>query len=248
MVDITANSHTRVGAQASFFFWMTALMAGLIFGGFGLSYWQPMAAGTLRPLSPVVHVHGFFYFSWMILLVVQAALVNRGRVLLHRSLGLLGIGIGTGMIILGTIITLLAGRQQIANSVYGIIYIGMVAVIAFAVLLFLAVKNIRQSDAHRRYILFATISFMAAGINRFYNAFFAFDGFPFLQVFLTVDLLVIGCLIYDWRTLGKIHHATLVGTALVVVPQLLQTPLLSSETFLGFERWLVSLSYYGPVP
>jgi hypothetical protein len=57
--------------QLSFFFWMSVVMTAFILGGFGLTYLQPIAAGSLTPLPPVVHLHGIFYFAWMLLLVVQ---------------------------------------------------------------------------------------------------------------------------------------------------------------------------------
>lgn len=41
-----------------------------------------MAAGTYPPVSPAIHVHGWSFFLWYLLLPTQAALilVNRHRV------------------------------------------------------------------------------------------------------------------------------------------------------------------------
>lgn len=60
--------------RPSFFFWMTLAMAFFVFGGFGMTYLLPMSGGTFPPAPPIVHLHGLIFFSWMILLVVQAEL------------------------------------------------------------------------------------------------------------------------------------------------------------------------------
>jgi len=87
--------------RLSFFFWMTVVMSLFVFSGFALTYWIPMAGGSLAPLPPVVHLHGAFFFSWMALLVVQAALVNTRNVRWHMSLGTFGISLGTGVFLMG---------------------------------------------------------------------------------------------------------------------------------------------------
>ena len=109
MAEAIATKAIGRSFQPSFFFWMTVIMAGFVFSGFGLTYLQPMAAGTLAPMPPAIHVHGLFYFSWMILLITQSFLVNVRNVRLHRSVGTFGIVIATGLLILGALITILFG-------------------------------------------------------------------------------------------------------------------------------------------
>jgi len=167
--------------RTSFFFRMTIVMAFFVFGGFGLTYWQPMAVGTLERLPPVVHLHGIFYSLWIVLLVVQAFLVNVKNVPLHRSLGTFGIAIATGVIIIGALITILFGRFQSTNpppDYYNLMYLGVVAVLCFGTLFFLAIRNVRKPDIHKRLILFATMSLLAPGINRFYMVPFGLDRLP----------------------------------------------------------------------
>lgn len=91
MAVLAADTSARRSARPAFFFWMTVVMAGTIFVGFGLSYFFPLATGALPELHAIVHVHGFFYFSWMALLVIRTRLVSQGNIALHRSLGMLGI-------------------------------------------------------------------------------------------------------------------------------------------------------------
>src|SRR5687768_16636188 len=93
--------------KASFFFWMTLVMAFFVFTGFGMTYWFPLARGTFPPAPPIVHLHGFVFFTWMILLIVQAALIGSGNVGMHRSLGTYGIAHATVILYTGALIQLL---------------------------------------------------------------------------------------------------------------------------------------------
>ena len=121
MAEAIATKAIRRSFQPSFFFWMTVIMACFVFSGFGLTYLKPLATGTLAPLPPAIHVHGLFYFSWMILLIAQAFLVNVKNVPLHRSVGTFGIVIATGLLILGTLITILFGRSVRDNPSLGLL-------------------------------------------------------------------------------------------------------------------------------
>jgi hypothetical protein len=248
MAELTADSGARQSVRTSFFLWMTVGMAFIVFGGFGLSYFIPMASGTLRDLPPMVHVHGFFYFAWMALLVFQSALINQNNVALHRSLGMLGISIGTAIMIFGTLVTLIFTKVGMLDgdpTIYGLMYISQIAVIGFGILFFLAIRNLRDSAAHKRYILLATATFIIGGVNRWLDALFGlgFEGhLNYLPRYLVVDVFVLAMIAYDWRTLGRLHQATIIGTAVNVVPQLLHVPIVSSTTYVNLTHWLANLA------
>ncbi len=248
MAEIASNVGTGRAVRLSFFFWLAIAMAVLVFGGFGISYFQPMAAGTFPSASPVVHVHGFFYFSWMVFLVVQVALVNQGNVVLHRSLGLLGISIGTAAVIFGCMVTILFTQRLVADSdatVYGLMYISLLAVLGFSVLLVLALRNLRNSEAHKRYILLATASFLIAGFNRIFQGVFGLGvetDLTYLPRYLAVDAFIVALIVYDWRTLGKLHHATVVGSLVNIVPQVFHAPIVHSSTYIALTHWLGRLA------
>jgi len=233
--------------RPSFFFWMTVAMALFIFSGFGLTYWMPMATGSLAPLPPVVHLHGLFFFSWIVLLVTQSVLINVRNVPLHRSLGTLGIGIGTGVILVGTLITLLSVRASVtapSPDNNNLTYLSVTAIVSFAVLFVLAIRNVRKPDNHKRLILFATINLLPPGVNRLYMVSLDLTQLPLLATYLTLDGLAIAMLIHDWRTLGKLSAPSLVGAAFVFVPQLLQPLIVDSAAFASLTRMLVDLVYY----
>lgn len=233
--------------RPSFFFWMTFIMACLVFGGFGLTYWRPMVSGTLEPLPPIVHIHGIVYSTWIILLVVQSLLINVRNVQLHRSLGTFGIAIATCVIFLGLLITILFGRFHSNNPMpdyYNLMYLGVVAPLCFGSLFCLAIRNVRKPENHRRLILLATISILAPGINRLYMVPLGLDNLPLPAMYLTLDALIAAILIYDWRTMGKISGASLTGAVFIIIPELLHAPIAGSRAFAELCNVLASLAHY----
>ena len=80
------SADTRATFRFSFFLGMTIVMALFIFSGFGLTYWMPMAAGSLAPLPPVVHLHGAFFFSWMVLPLAWPASSSLRVLSFHNAL------------------------------------------------------------------------------------------------------------------------------------------------------------------
>ena len=252
MVEATADLKITRTFKPNFYFWMTVVMAAIIFGGFGISYFQPMMSGNLRPMSPVVHFHGIFYFAWMILLMVQSGLVNSGNIRLHKSLGTAGISVATGLVILASVISILntaAALEPGPNPfVFQLMYLNIVAISTFTVLFLMAMNNTRKREYHRRYILLATIGFIGAGINRFYVFVANVDFAPFWFLYFASDLLILSILFHDWKTDGKFHKATVTGGAIIVVIQFLQYPIAGTAAFESLTYWLVSLSGYEIVP
>jgi hypothetical protein len=237
----------RRGFRPSFFFWMTVAMACCVFSGFGLTYWVPMATGTLTTLPPIVHVHGLFYSAWMVLLVTQAALIGARNVTMHRTLGTFGIAIATGVLFTGLLITLMFGHATPTTALpfyYDLMYLGFAAVLAFGALFTLAIRRRGVPEQHRLLILFATIPLLPPGINRLYQVTFSLNYLPVLATYLTMDALVAAILIHDWRTNRKLGNASLIGTAAVLALQLLHAPIVHSAAFANVCRVLTDLVYY----
>src|SRR5258708_978525 len=79
---------------------MAILLCVCVFIGFSPTYFQ---AGMMRaPLpSPILHVHGAVFTLWMLLFVVQSALISARRVKWHRSFGTVAFCLPPIMIVLG---------------------------------------------------------------------------------------------------------------------------------------------------
>lgn len=244
-----AASVAARGFRPGFFLCMTIVMAVFVFGGFGMTYFWPLATGTFPPAPPVVHLHGLVFSSWIVLLVVQAALVNARNVPLHRSLGMFGIALATAVMFMGALITLLggagipAGVNPGANYYHGM-YLGIMAVAGFGTLFTLAIRNVRKPDIHRRMILFATLLILPPGVHRMYMVPFGLAEFPVPAMYATLDVLAFAILTQEWRTSGRIGIHSMVGAGWLLLQQLLHFPVIQSMWFADFVRELMGMVRY----
>jgi hypothetical protein len=231
----------------SFPFGMTLVMAFFVFAGFGMTYWFPMASGTLRPAPPIVHLHGWVFSGWMILMVVQAGVVNAGSVALHRSLGLFGIALATAVLFLGTTVSVLGlrgGLQRPSPDFFDAMYLSFMAILGFGLLFTLAIRNVRWPAVHRRLMLFSILPLMPPGVNRFYMVPFGLQGIPVLPLYLTLDALALAILVQEWRSSGRIGRYSLVGAGFLLIQQALHVPVAGSEAFLTFCQGVAAMVRY----
>jgi uncharacterized membrane protein len=247
MAEAITQTVASPSFRPSFFLWMTLSMSFFIFAGFGLTYLQPMARGSLGPVPPVVHLHGFVHFSWMLLLVAQAFLVNVRNIRLHRSLGTFGIAVATAVLISGFLLTSLFVKASIDNppaDFYRLTYLSVVAVLGFGTLFCLAIRSTSTPERHKRLILFATMGLLPPGINRLYMVSFGLTDVPVLATYLTLDAMIAAIFIYDWRKTGRITPASATGAAVVLASQLAFIPVVESQAFANLTRVLADLAYY----
>lgn len=237
----------RSGFRPSFHLAMVLVMCAFVFGGFGMTYLGPLASDTFPPAPPIVHLHGVVFFSWMVLLVVQSALVNARNVKAHRSLGLFGIAVATLVVTMGMFITL-AGMTGVGASFVGdaapVFFLSVVAPPSFAVLFVMAIRAVKTPLVHRNLILIATIAILMPGINRVYMNGVGLDYVPVYKTYLTMDVLLAAVLWHEWRLAGRVSRATWIGAAIVVVPQFLLAPVSASQEWLDVVHALGSLVYY----
>ncbi len=100
MTSITDDRvRAAVASPARYFYFNMALACmAVAFLGFAPTYWVPLAHRTFSA-SPVVHFHGFLFFSWAVFFVFQTWLAASGRVMRHRAVGIIGVSLATAMTI-----------------------------------------------------------------------------------------------------------------------------------------------------
>jgi hypothetical protein len=67
---------------------------------------------------------------------------------------------------------------------------------------------------------------------------------PVLATYLTMAAIATAFLVYDWRTIGKISKASMIGATVVFGQALLHIPISRSDTFADFVSFVSSLIYY----
>jgi hypothetical protein len=214
---------------------MSGYCALVAFGGFSVTYFVPMLLGQLRDVPPPVHIHGFLFFCWITMFLVQSILIGRGHTTLHRRFGIVGVSLATAMVIFGLMVNLLSNEQRIAAGSLARAYSfglgGWFAIIAFGTMFALAIKNVKRPELHKRFMLFATAMLLQPAAGRLYRPFAeswgTFLDYPtvFWVAWCTVDVVLVSCLIHDWRSMGRLHSVTLICGGVLLARELLPGPL-----------------------
>jgi hypothetical protein len=195
-----------------FFSAMSLIVLGVVVYGFAESYFF---AGMILAKLPnaLVHIHGALFVSWILLLIVQTALVTVRRVRWHMTLGVLGVILPPLMIVFGTL-TVFDSIRRVGTPVPPeILLVGdLEPLLLFAGLITWGLLDRRKPASHKRLMLLSTLTIIAPAIDRW----------PFLHhqiagtfgVYLALPLLLV---IYDLCTLRRVHRSTWIPYALMVV-------------------------------
>ena len=223
-----------------FFSRMAAVIAVTVFVGFAPTYYLKGVFGTPQ-LAPLFHIHGFLFSAWIVLLVVQTRLIAAGRTALHRRLGVGGGMLAVAMVIAGLAAAIAAARRGTPpDAIAGLppplvfLVIPFTDMLTFAVLVGLGLYCRRRTDIHKRLMLLGTISMLAAPIARFPVV----SGIGPAAFFGGMLLFVAGCAVYDWRTRGRVHRATVWGGLFVVLSVPLRIAVGNTAAWLAFAGWV----------
>ncbi|MFC3099113.1 hypothetical protein [Alteraurantiacibacter palmitatis] len=244
-----ARRRAETRFRPSFSLILILAMCLFVFGGFGMHSALPALRGDFPPAPPIVHLHGAVYVSWMLLLVVQSALVNTGRVKLHRALGLWGIAHASAIMMLGLFLQLIASRAGMdAGRDPGTdgLYLGLLAFAGFSILFALAIRNAKvRPQVHRSLILLAMLPVLPPGVNRFwFRALELDDPIPTFWLYLTLWSMAAAILWNERRSTGRISGATLFGAGWIVAQGAVHEAVVGSAWFDAISRAVLSLAVY----
>lgn len=198
-------------------FWrnMGLLLAALAAIGFAPNS-VAILTGTMKNPPLIVHVHAATMFAWVALLACQSVLVSYGRRDLHQRLGQVTFVLGPAIILmLAWLAVAFFPGGEFSNAIIALQSRRVVLFTAFFAWAVLA----RKSDAasHKRMMFFATLVVMDAATNRM--GWLPQLGFasPFQAGQIYLLALFIPFMVYDIRTLGRIHTTTLTAAILMLV-------------------------------
>ena len=231
--------------ERSFFAGMAILLCVVVVIGFTPTYF---GAGMLRaPLpSPILHFHGAAFTLWMVLYLVQSALISARRVAWHRSLGTIAFCLPPIMIVLGLIAAIDAFHRGVRIGPLEptvSLAIPLLGIVSFAIVIFAAWRARRRPDAHKRLILLATIGLTEAAFGRFP---WGQIGFPPAAGAVTgLGVLVLLVLAYDLISLHRIHRSTLWAAPLTFAVGAFAVPIGMTSGWHSFAA-LLARTIYGP--
>jgi hypothetical protein len=223
-----------------FFSSLAILILLSVFIGFSHTYYL---AGLVRaPLpSPIVHIHGAIFSSWIVLLVVQCLLASVHRIGLHKRLGILGFCIACLMVIFGLwAATNALGRNSapVGADPKTFYVVSVSDMVNFSVLIFFAFKKRSDSATHKRLIMIGTIALLTAAFARFHTPFLFQNP---LHAMLASYVFLLMLVMYDLWSTHKIYRATLLGSAFMIAIQFARMPFAQTHLWQGFASWAQSL-------
>ena len=226
-------------ADRVFFSVMPFVMMAMVLYGFARTYFLVGMVAAPLP-NKLIHVHGAAFTSWMILLIVQTALVATKKVKLHMTLGLFGFGLAVAMVVLGTtaaVDALRRGQAPLGLDAQTFFVIPISGMLLFGTLVFFAYKLRRNTEAHKRLILLATMSLMDAAVGRWQHP-TILQRIPPTQdlVILALLLMLVG---FDLFNLHRVSKYTWRGALFVIVVHLVRVPLGHTAAWHAMVRHLL---------
>jgi len=202
--------------QRYFYFAMSLLLAAIVVSGFK----RTVNDNLFHPAVPrpfILWIHASAFVGWVIFFICQSALVRVRKVSWHRSIGWFGAGLATVMVPLGVATAIVMDRfdtvqlhQSDGNAFLSIPFYDM---IAFGVLLALAIYWRTRPELHRRLIFMATCGLMDAPVARFD---YVFDHNLF---FPCLDLLILLGVGRDLLVDRRVHKVYLYALPLLIAGQ-----------------------------
>lgn len=219
------------------FFLLVALV------GFSTTYFFPLAKGSFA--APwVVHVHGALMFGWLLLLLTQSLLVRAGRMRAHRRLGWLGVFVATAIVLSGVAVGAFATRRDLAATgqswPLGDLVNIVIEMLLFGVLVGLAIACRRRPEAHKRYLVLATISALGPAWFRFRH-FLPFVPEPLVVFSLVADSVLLVVIARDWRVDKRVHRVYVWAGGAMFLVHALELTFRESATWIGLGRWLLDV-------
>ena len=249
----------RVSTDHVFYPALAVLISATGFAGFSFTYFGPMLGGTYPPAGAPLHLHGWSFFLFYLLLPVQALLIGRGKHSLHLTLGRLSVALvalmtATGVLVLTVRVeeaTRLGGPQVWLR--YGPLFLANLVLFVgfYAAAIWTAVNH--RLQAHKRLIVVAGAIGIGAGFARLILV--LSGGHP-----LWIPMGTLGCglflligIVYDRWTGRAVHPAYWVGLVALLAVYGLLLPQLNGEIVAWVNQRLAAIGeqlgvLYQPAP
>lgn len=214
-----------------------ALLAALIVAGFYPPVIGPLLQGE-NYMSPVARVHAVVFFTWVVFLMVQIALVGARKVRWHRTLGVFGALLAVAMVVMGVLASLGLLKRGIeagsAESAMAFMMTPLLEITIFAVLATCAIALRRRVEWHRRLMLVASVGLAYAGTGRLFEPFDPAGGW----IAVGNDLLIVLLMLQDRLTRGAVHPAYWIGLAVLLLGHWTEQTFNNSEAWMTIAGWI----------
>lgn len=222
---------------------MASAMAATVFVGFAPTFYlrplfdAPATVTGATSLTTLAHVHGAVFTLWVVLFVVQTLLVADRRTRMHQRLGIAGGVLAAIMIVVGASTAMAAAARGAAPpgiDPLAFLIVPLGDIVLFALFVGVALRRRRDREAHKRLMLLAYVSLLAAATARLPGL-----GPPNPLVFFGLAFLfVLAGVVYDFTTRGRVHPVYVWGGALLVLSVPVRLVLSESDAWRSMAEFL----------
>ena len=237
VATVANRGPARLSGERRFFAAMAIIVAGTTFLGFAPSYYLAPMFGA-RPLSILLHVHGVVFTAWILVYVAQTALISTRRADVHRIVGPLAVALAIVMVPLGIATAIVT--KQVAAAAHlppqgPPLIFPLGAILTFAVLVSAGTVLHNRAAWHKRLMLLGTVAILTTPLARV-TRIMQLGMTPALGGIVFTDILLGALAIYDVRTRGRLHPATVWGGGFFLATQVLRIFLNMTPAWQGFAK------------
>jgi hypothetical protein len=232
MPSVSAADHRSRLSERRFY--VVAALAVLVVSaiGFRSFYLQGKGFGgnPLTPqIVPLILVHALAMSSWVLLFLLQSALILAGNRRLHMILGSLGGFLAVAVVVLGSAMGILSAHfNPRAYEMFGgprFFLIEMLTeILLFGILVGIAIAHRRRAEIHRPLMLLATVVILSGALARC-PIVSDLAAMPPLYAYAPVLIFGASLFLLQWGMTGRIDRSYLLGYAGITATFLLSVPL-----------------------
>lgn len=214
--------HAETRYDRVFYGGMGLLLAAIAVAGFAPTFYlrswfgAPPTVGGATELTPLAQLHGAVFTAWMVLFIVQTSLIAARHVKVHRRLGIAGAVLAAMMLVVGWMTATSAARRGATPpgaEPLEFLVVPLFDLVLFGVFVAAALIRRRDKETHKRLMLLAYISIIAAGVARL-PGILPYGPLAFFGIAYGVSLIGLA---YDQWSRGRIHRVYYWGIPLLVL-------------------------------
>lgn len=224
-------------AERRFYLVSGVLMSLTVGWGFAPTFFL-RSLGDAPPLGGLLLAHGLLFSGWMLLFIVQSALITRRNLALHRRLGYAGAVLATLMVGVGVAVSLAQlrrGEPAPGFDPRAFLSVPLAAMLVFATTVTGGVLWRREPAVHKRLMFIATVAMLDPAIARLPLEILAWH--PLVSSTLA-GLFWVALVVFDWKHLGRAHWATVAGGFLLCASQPVALAVSGTGPWLRLAEWL----------
>ncbi len=187
------------------------------------------------------HVHGVTATLWMLLLVTQPFFYARKMMTVHRMMGRFSLVLVPVLIVTGVVMVhkMMTGGKYPLELAYQLGFIDFFVLTQFVVFYILAIKNVKNTDYHARWMVSTVFGPLIPAVTRLLFWMFAVPGFPLaLDIAYGLTELVLLLLIMNEYRRGVRNHVYPIVLIVMVVQHVLMNFAADWIWWQSFMNWV----------